>query len=745
MIESQSAIENPSAPAAALATRAPALSEASAARAAVARDPSAAANALEVLFVQAGGGAGEERALCELLASCRRPALRVGAVVPAGAAAERLLGAQLAVVHAGAPEALGREIEALRRAPGARELAWLFVFDGALPDEGLLGSKASEVLCGRELGLPVLESSVRHALERARLEGDLRAFRARAKLVAAGASAGLWEWTLSSDELSVSARWREALGSSESGLARAQRDWIERVSPEDRTQLLAAIAEHIEERTPCFELEYRIRHADGSWRWMACRGAAAWDGEGRPLRLAGSQVDISERKDFETNLVRRALYDELTGLPGRALLLDRLSHCMERGRRQGERSFALLFLDIDRFKEINDALGHQAGDRLLVAVARRLEYCVRPGDTAARLSGDEFAVLLEDLGGVGDAVRVVERIVKELAAPFGLGDRQATLSASIGVAHGSLDFERPEDMLRDADQAMYRAKRERRGTYALALEGAAPRAVDRRAALEEDLRAAFGKSEFQLHYQPVFRLDTGRLAGFEALLRWESGARGLLDSASFIEAAQHSGLLHRLGAWAVRAACQELALLRRRVSGAADLFVSVNVSGSELARPDFAGDVARTLAATGLDPAGLALEIPEAVLARWSEASLQGLGALRQTGVKLHVDDFGRAATPIALFGRLPIDTLKLAPECLDERDPARAGEPAPLVSALVALAHNLGLAVTAKGVERESQLAHVRALGCEGAQGFLLGRPLPAEALEEWVRARLGSSARPA
>lgn len=567
----------------------------------------------------------------------------------------------------------------------------------------------------------------------------------RLGLVAEGSRDGLWEWELHSDRLLVSDRWLAMLGlerdTDRQGYT-AREDWLERLSSEDLAGVETAIREHLESGSTHFECEARMRHADGSWLWVVFRGAAARDAHGRATTLAGSQTDISAEKLRNGELVRGALYDDLTGLPGRALFLDRVSHCLSRVRRQGGKPFALLFLDLDRFKQVNDTWGHRAGDRLLVSAARRIEFCVRPGDTAARISGDEFAVLLEDIADPDDALSVVQRLSRDLSAPFGLGEGQVELSASIGLVHGSARFERPEDIVSEADAAMYRAKRAGSG---IELAGNCA-TVMARSSLEDDLRGALGRQEFRLAYQPVFRLDTGKLAGFEALLRWERHELGLLESSEFIRVAEHAGLLNRLGPWVLGQAARDLCALRSAVPAASKLQISLNVSASELARPDFAREVGAALEESGLGSEGLCFEIPELALKQWSDAACGVLAALSDLGFGLCIDDFGAAGAAVPLLSQLPVTSLKLASRLVNQslpftgaaRDRSDARSAASidgrLLKALVGLAHDLGLGVTAKGIERDEQLARVRALGCEWAQGFLLGRPLPGQDLPGFV-----------
>lgn len=434
------------------------------------------------------------------------------------------------------------------------------------------------------------------------------------------------------------------------------------------------------------------------------------------------EVELDKLRASKQELVRRALFDDLTGLPLRALFLDRLAHCLERGERTSDRSFAVSFLDLDGFKEVNDAYGHHVGDRLLVAVARRLESCVRPGDTVARLSGDEFCVLLEDMQKLHDSVRVVERIRRELARSFVVDGREVRISSSVGLVLGG-DYDRPEDLLRAADRAMYRAKDAGGDRFELCQNEEGLVALDRRSALEEELRDGVRRDEFSVHYQPVVALESGRVEGYEALLRWHHPTRGVLGCAEFIDALEDIGLIHQLGVRTLRAAC--LHARTWSTSGTERPFVGVNVSARELFRPTFVDDVRKALAGSGLPASSLRLEVSEEVLAPWNEAGQRAVDELRQLGVRIQIDDFGADTAPLGLLSRYPVDALKLAPSALFSDDERQLH----LVRTLIELAHRLGLSVTAKGIESRERLARAKELGCDAGQGYLLGEAVGQDA----------------
>ena len=417
-------------------------------------------------------------------------------------------------------------------------------------------------------------------------------------------------------------------------------------------------------------------------------------------------------------MVHQALHDTLTGLPNRALFLDRLEHALARAVRGGS-EVAVLFLDLDRFKTVNDSLGHAAGDRLLCTVAQRISTCMRAADTAARLGGDEFAVLLEDLVSTHEAVRVAERIIGELEAPIAVAGREVFVGASIGVATGAYGA---DDLLSHADVAMYRAKAQGKGRYAMFEAGMQAEVIDR-LELEADLQRAIDRGELEVFYQPIIALGTGEMAGHEALVRWRHPTRGLMVPESFIPVAEETGLVVALGRFVLCEATRQAA--EWAATPGTELSMNVNLSGRQLEDPALLDDVTAILRETGLPAARLVLEITETVLMHDTESTIERLRALRALGVRLAVDDFGTGYSSLRYLNRFPLDVLKMAKPFVDglgskEENPA-------LARAIIDLGSSLGLSIVAEGIERSAQLAQLRRLGCPMGQGYWFGRPLPA------------------
>jgi diguanylate cyclase (GGDEF)-like protein/PAS domain S-box-containing protein len=479
-------------------------------------------------------------------------------------------------------------------------------------------------------------------------------------------------------------------------------------------------------------------------------GHSVWDAVGRrsdgtsfPVELARSETtvgerrmltfsvrDITERKGFEVSLAHQATHDSLTGLPNRELLLDRLRVALSRSRHWS--GLAVLFLDLDRFKVINDSLGHQAGDRLLVAVVERLREAMRTEDTLARLGGDEFVLVLEGVGDGHGAVTTAKRIARSMEAPFALPGGEAFVTASIGIALALEAGGDPEALLRDADAAMYRAKERGRGCYELFDELMRSQASVR-LEMESALYRAIGRGELRVHYQPLVELNAGAAVGCEALVRWEYPGRGLLDPVEFIPLAEDTGLIMSVGAFVLKEACRQAVRWQNQFPGRLPLTMSVNLSGRQLADPALPDCVADALGTSGLGPDRLWLEITESVLMDDADSSARALAALKALGVRLAVDDFGTGYSSLAYLRRFPVDALKIDRSFVCDLD--RGARDAVIVEAVVGLGRALGLRVVAEGVETPSQLARVRALGCDQAQGYYFARPAPPAGLCELLR----------
>jgi diguanylate cyclase (GGDEF)-like protein/PAS domain S-box-containing protein len=456
-----------------------------------------------------------------------------------------------------------------------------------------------------------------------------------------------------------------------------------------------------------------------------------YDADGNLEFFSGVMRDISERKAFEHELAHQATHDPLTGLPNRILLLDQLAAALGRARRH-QKALAVLFLDLDHFKVVNDSLGHSLGDRLLMSIADRLKVALRPGDTIARFGGDEFILLCEQLDDPDDAITIARRVEQALSGPFELDDAEIYVGVSIGIAFSDRDSNEPETLIRDADAAMYRAKEKGRARYEVFDSAMRASAVDR-LDIENALRRALDRRQLRVHYQPIIDLGTGRVTGMEALLRWEHPERGLLLPGEFITIAEETGLIVPIGGWVLAQACRQLQRWAAEHPETHELVATVNLSGRQLSHPRLVAEVESVLLETGIDPARIDLEITESVLMDDVGMSAETLQRLKALGVKLVIDDFGTGYSSLSYLRQFPVDGMKVDRSFVDGlgTDP---GDTA-IVAAIVNLAHTLGLDAIAEGVETAAQLAELRELGCDAAQGFYVARPLPPEALLELVR----------
>ncbi|HEY3058407.1 MAG TPA: EAL domain-containing protein [Chloroflexota bacterium] len=462
---------------------------------------------------------------------------------------------------------------------------------------------------------------------------------------------------------------------------------------------------------------------DGTRVVVASRWALQVDHAGQPLSVLGINTDITDRKRAEAALEHQALHDALTGLPNRILFRARLERALEHADR-GKRRVAVFFLDLDNFKVINDSLGHQAGDEVLVEVGQRVRSCLRVNDIVARFGGDEFTVLLEEIEVESESDLVADRILDALRAPIRIGDRDVFVSASVGVALSTPRQSRPDSLMRNADVAMYQSKtngKARHSQYDARLQKMAMERLE----LETDLRQALELDQLELHYQPILSLQDGRVAEVEALVRWRRPGFGLVYPTSFIPVAEETGLIVPIGRWVLREACRQAADWRR---DSAELVMSVNLSARQFRHPGLLGDIAATLAETGLPAHSLKLEITESVAIDDAETALVKLQALKAIGVQLAIDDFGTGYSWLGYLKRFPVDALKIDRSFIQGM--GQDSQDAAIVESVVALARTLHLSVIGEGIETPAQAAHLRALGCDRGQGFLFARPQPAEAI---------------
>ena len=591
-------------------------------------------------------------------------------------------------------------------------------------------------------GFMAIESDItRHKLAEATLEKT----RDRLQAAATGTSDGLWDWQVGTEDVWFSNRFWTLLGFTDPAEFPPPRfdSWSDRLHPEDWQATLRAVQRHQTHKEP-YDVEYRLRMVSGEYRWFRARGAAQFDANDKPIRIAGSLQDINDRKFIEEQLRALALIDKLTGLPNRTLLLDRLQQAIERRKRFNESNYAVLFLDFDRFKMVNDSMGHGVGDQLLREIARRLESTVRSLDsvtrptqkgTASRLGGDEFIILLDGLASVEDAPKVADRILRVLSMPYKLAGHEVVSTASIGIVTSAYGHAHAEEVLRDADTAMYEAKVGGKGRAVMFDESMRAR-VQRKVDLEAGLRRALEADEFRLFYQPIVSLETRRVEGFEALVRWQHPTHGMISPGEFIPVAEETGLIIRLGEWVFEEACRQLAEWWKVLGRESVPSISVNLSRLQLSLTDLPTTLAQIADREGVDRSAIHLEITESAIMSNPEHATAVLGQIKGLGFKVYMDDFGTGYSSLASLHQFPIDVLKIDRSFIVNL--SRGREFAALVNAICTLARNLNIKVVAEGVETDEHVILLQALDCQLAQGYHFSRPMPADDVVKYLGLQL-------
>ena len=568
-------------------------------------------------------------------------------------------------------------------------------------------------------------------------EAALQISEERYALAARGANDGLWDWDIAEGSIFFSERWKTIIGYGEDEIYSSVNEWFSRVHPDDIGQLRHDISIHLDRATSHFQSEYRMLHKDGTYRWMLTRGVAIRNESGTIYRMAGSQTDITERRRKEEKLLHDAFHDSLTNLPNRALLMDRLEHALRLQKRNPILIFAILFLDLDRFKVINDSLGHAIGDQLLVAVSARLMESFRKcdtvahiGETFARLGGDEFVVMLEGIRSSEHAVNVATRIHRELDTPFIIEGHEIFITVSIGIALSSVNYERSEEILRDADTALYRAKELGKARHEIFNPGMHLNAL-KTMRIEMDLRRAIERQEFRLYYQPIVSLRDGRLHGVEALIRWVHPVHGIVSPMDFIPIAEENGLILPIGEWVLATACRQVK--QWQDAGLPLLRVAVNVSARQLRQKHFPEIVSRLLQESRLEAQFLEIEITESMMMENPEEATTVLTQLSALGIRLSFDDFGTGYSSLSYLPRFPIDTIKIDRSFINKinLDP----DTLQVVMAIVALCQKMGKNVVAEGIEMIDQRTLLEEMRCNHGQGYLFSKPLDETAIVEVIK----------
>jgi diguanylate cyclase (GGDEF)-like protein/PAS domain S-box-containing protein len=635
-------------------------------------------------------------------------------------------GADIVLLDIEMPDISGLEaLKTLRKAYSPTELPVIMVTAKTQSEDIVkaLDLGANDYLT-KPVDFPVALARIATQLSHKRAQEALRESEERYALAAQGANDGLWDWNLLTNVMYFSPRWKSMLGYQESEIGTNLEDWVGRIHDSDRQRFKDELASHRQGLSPHFEIEHRVLSKDGTFRWMLTRGLAFRDASGRATRMAGSQTDITEGK----------VTDPLTGLPNRLLFIDRLGRLIKHAKRRKDHMFAVLFLDLDGFKMINDSLGHLVGDQLLLAVSERLEKCLRLTDTVARLGdtftmarlgGDEFTVLLDDLKDPGDARLAADRLMKVLAPPFMLGGKEVFTSASVGIALSNSAYDSPDDMLRDADTAMYRAKSLGKARYEV-FDADMRASLVARLQIETDLRHGLERGEFRNFYQPIVALESGRIVGFEALLRWQHPTRGLLSPDEFIFVAEETGLIRELGWWNLREACRQLSEWKANSDNYLNFTMNVNLSAKQFLQPNLVEEIRNLMQELAFSPETLKLEITESTVMIDPAATAKMLQQIKSLGILLAIDDFGTGYSSLSYLHRFPLDTLKIDRSFIS--GVGDGGEGMEIAQTIMPMAKNLRLDVIAEGVETFEQVTLLKKLNCKYAQGYYFSKPLAAE-----------------
>jgi diguanylate cyclase (GGDEF)-like protein/PAS domain S-box-containing protein len=616
-------------------------------------------------------------------------------------------------------------------------LLWIFVTDSALfnlvtnHDEFSLFNtyKGVAFILVTAVILYLLFRKTLH--QQKQIAQSLQASEERWKFALEGSGDGVWDWDIPSDHVFRSARWHEIYGYTENEIAPTATAGRELVHPDDLSTLVNDVENYFSGDKDIYVSEFRVRCKDGSWKWTLSRGMVVSRSEdGKPIRMIGTHTDITHRKTSEAQVTHLAHYDQLTGLPNRVLFLDRFRQDIKKAQRTGQ-SVTLMFLDLDKFKEVNDTLGHDVGDMLLKNVAQRLESCVRASDTVARMGGDEFTVILNDINSQTNIERIAQDILDKMTTPFHLGDEVIHISTSIGISHYPKDGNEVELLLKNADQAMYAAKEQGRNRFQYFTPMMQEEAL-KRMRLISDLWGALNDNQFRVYYQPIVDLATGAVFKAEALIRWQHPTRGLISPNEFIPVAEDTGLIVDIGDWLFYEVASQTAKWKQRYP---NLQVSVNKSPVQFRSVnDNCTNWIAQLKLLGLSGDNFIIEITEGLLLDARDSVIDQLNAFRGAGMKIAIDDFGTGYSSLAYLRKFDIDFVKIDRSFTSNIIP-NSSEMV-LCEAIIEMSHKLGMKVIAEGVETHEQRDLLRSAGCDFAQGYLYSKPVTVEQFENLLDA---------
>ena len=563
-------------------------------------------------------------------------------------------------------------------------------------------------------------------LKQKRIEKALYLSQQRYTLIEHGVNDGLWDWDLQTDKIYFSVRWKSMLGYNDDDIGDNPNEWFQLIHKENLEEFKSQIDNHVTGKSEYLKVEYRIFHKDGHYRWMLCRGMAVRDKTGKSYRMAGSQTDVTQNKEFEQQLYHSAFHDSLTGLPNRAFFMKILESVFEKRYLNPNKLNVIFFLDLDHFKVVNDSLGHLVGDQLLIIIAQRLTHCIRAGDAVFRLGGDEFIVLLNNVVDIDEVRQIAEHVQAEIAKPVMLSGHDIFPQVSIGISLITENYKHAEELLRDADTAMYKAKAAGRGQHQLFEPTQHDNAIFR-FRLEGELRQALEQKEFQIYYQPIISLKDKNIVGVEGLLRWQHPEHGLLKPSSFMAVAEESGLVMPISDWVLETIYSQLAIWHEM--GYTALRASVNLFPHQLEDSHLLKLLNKVLNQTNLPPQSIEIDIIQQTLPQDAKSIVSTMNALVKEGIQISADDFGIGSS-LTHLNQLPFHRLKIDKSFIsDLTDRGKI-----ITEAIIMMAHGLKLSVIAEGVETEEQLAFLCSQNCDEAQGFLFSPPMPAHALTKFL-----------
>jgi diguanylate cyclase (GGDEF)-like protein/PAS domain S-box-containing protein len=583
--------------------------------------------------------------------------------------------------------------------------------------------------------LIIISRTHRDFLEESRNQ-KLKASELRYTLLTEAVNDGLWDWDLLTNSVYYSPRWKSMIGYEPGEISDSPEEWRARIHPEDLEHVVLELEHLSTSKEPSFKVDYRFKHKKGHYIWVMSRGIPIYDDNNTLIRTVGSHTDITDRKQAEQELEHNALHDLLTGLANRYLFNEKVEHSIKFARKNPNYRFAVLFLDMDNFKDVNDSMGHDAGDELLKQFASRLESSLFDLDTVARLGGDEFVILLEGLDDVQRPIGIVQRIKKTIEKPFTINETEIVLTVSIGIVIGTSRYSTAEEVLRDADIAMYHAKNAGRNTFEIFNPSMREQILDR-LNLERELRMALYNEEFHLEYQPITDLNSNQLLGFEALIRWQHPERGLVSPRDFIPIAEQSGLIVPIGNWVFKTACSQLSEWDEKFPALGHLTMNVNISEKQITHSNFFSSVCKILELSKLEPARINLEITENVVLQSDPEIREILINLVELGVNLQLDDFGTGQSSLGYLRRFPLSTIKIDQSFTNHLDETQDLD---LIRGIIQLARALKLKTVAEGIETRKQASTLRALQCDQGQGFGISKPEFAQEIEKMLINQAGN-----